>query len=113
MSSILPGSRFGPYEVKGVLGSGGMGDVYLARDERLGRQVALKVLPTGLTSDPNRLRRFEQEARTSGLAGIVDSGGAAADEWVIPLDGAARRLVQLSTDKRPRGVTWARQTASD
>jgi Tol biopolymer transport system component len=67
MSSIPPGSRFGPYEVRGVLGSGGMGEVYLARDERLGRQVALKVLPRGLTADPNRLRRFEQEARTSGL----------------------------------------------
>jgi eukaryotic-like serine/threonine-protein kinase len=67
MGSISPGSRFGPYEVNGILGSGGMGEVYLARDTRLGRQVALKVLPTGLASDPDRLRRFEHEARTSGL----------------------------------------------
>ena len=89
MSSIQPGSRFGPYEVKGVLGSGGMGEVYLARDERLGRPVALKVLPAGLTSDPNRLRRFEQEARTSGLLNhpnivtVFDVGTAEGQPYLV------------------------------
>ena len=89
MSSIPPGSRFGPYAVRGVLGSGGMGEVYLARDERLGRQVALKVLPAGLTSDPNRLRRFEQEARTAGLLNhpnivtVFDVGTAEGQPYLV------------------------------
>ena len=60
-----PGTRFGPYEILGPLGAGGMGEVYRARDPRLGREVAVKVLPEGLTGDPDRLRRFEKEARST------------------------------------------------
>ncbi|MFI5167045.1 MAG: protein kinase [Thermoanaerobaculales bacterium] len=56
------GSRLGPYEILGPLGAGGMGEVYRARDPRLGRDVAIKVLPAGFAADPERLRRFEQEA---------------------------------------------------
>src|SRR5262245_48064598 len=59
------GDRLGPYEVAGPLGSGGMGEVYRARDPRLGREVAIKVLPTAFRADPDRLRRFEQEARAT------------------------------------------------
>ena len=58
-----PGSRFGPYEIVGPLGAGGMGEVYRARDERLGRDVAVKVLPRTVACDPDRLVRFEREAR--------------------------------------------------
>jgi serine/threonine protein kinase len=58
-----PGSRFGRYEIVAPLGAGGMGQVYRARDTRLEREVALKVLPDDVARDPSRLRRFEQEAR--------------------------------------------------
>jgi len=60
---LRPGTRLGPYEIVGLVGTGGMGEVYRARDTRLGRDVAIKVLPAQFASDPNRLRRFEQEAR--------------------------------------------------
>jgi eukaryotic-like serine/threonine-protein kinase len=60
-----PGTRLGPYEILAPLGAGGMGEVYRARDTRLSRDVALKVLPGELSSDPERLSRFEQEARSA------------------------------------------------
>jgi len=63
--SLLPGTSIGPYEIRGLLGSGGMGEVHLAHDTRLGRDVAIKVLPSAFASDPARLRRFEQEARSA------------------------------------------------
>ena len=59
------GFRLGPYEITGALGAGGMGEVYRARDPRLGRDVAIKVLPPTLSPDAERLRRFEQEARAA------------------------------------------------
>ncbi|HEY3123469.1 MAG TPA: serine/threonine-protein kinase, partial [Thermoanaerobaculia bacterium] len=62
---LPPGSRLGPYEVLAPIGAGGMGEVYRARDTRLGREVAIKVLPSELSSDPDRLSRFEQEARSA------------------------------------------------
>ncbi len=63
---IQIGSRIGPYEIQSLLGSGGMGEVYRARDTRLLRDVALKTLLPSFSQDPERLRRFEQEARTAG-----------------------------------------------
>jgi len=60
---LTSGTKLGPYEIIAPLGAGGMGEVYRARDSRLGREVALKVLPGSFASDPDRLRRFEQEAR--------------------------------------------------
>lgn len=60
---LAAGTRLGPHEVLGLVGAGGMGEVYRARDPRLGRDVAIKVLPAEVGSDPGRLRRFEQEAR--------------------------------------------------
>ena len=65
-SSIMPlalGSLIGPYEIVSLIGTGGMGEVYRARDTRLGRDVAIKVLPEAFAADPDRVRRFEQEAR--------------------------------------------------
>jgi len=61
------GSRLGPYEILALIGAGGMGEVYRAKDPRLGRDVAIKVLPASFSADPDRLRRFEQEARAAGI----------------------------------------------
>jgi serine/threonine protein kinase len=74
------GTRLGPYEISDKLGAGGMGEVYLAEDTRLGRKVAIKVLPSEFAADSERLSRFEQEARAAaalnhpGIAAIYDIG---------------------------------------
>ena len=64
--TVATGTKLGPYEILAPIGAGGMGEVYRARDERLKREVAVKVLPASYSSDPDRLRRFEQEAQTAG-----------------------------------------------
>jgi Tol biopolymer transport system component len=64
---VSAGARLGPYEVLAPIGAGGMGEVYRARDPRLGRDVAIKVLPATFSKDPDRLKRFEQEARAAGV----------------------------------------------
>jgi eukaryotic-like serine/threonine-protein kinase len=61
--TLTPGTKLGPYEIFAPLGAGGMGEVYRAHDTRLGREVAVKVLPESLSRDADRLRRFETEAR--------------------------------------------------
>src|SRR5262245_36392337 len=63
--ALSVGTRLGPYEITGLLGAGGMGEVYRARDSRLGRDVAIKVLPPQFAFEPERLARFEQEARAA------------------------------------------------
>ena len=82
-SPLMPltsGSRLGPYEIVGALGAGGMGEVYRARDARLNRDVALKVLPPEFTDDPGRRARFEREARAAAalnhpnIVGLYDIG---------------------------------------
>ena len=60
---LSAGTRVGPYEILSALGAGGMGEVYRARDEKLQREVALKLLPENMRADPDRLARFEREAR--------------------------------------------------
>ena len=65
--ALTSGTRLGPYEILAPLGAGGMGEVYRAKDPRLGREVAVKVLPASFSADPDRLRRFEQEARAAGV----------------------------------------------
>ena len=61
--ALTPGARLGAYEIVSALGAGGMGEVYRARDTRLERDVAIKVLPQAFATDPDRVRRFEHEAR--------------------------------------------------
>src|SRR6266480_987860 len=62
--TLTPGTHLGPYEIISPLGAGGMGEVYRARDTRLGRDVAIKVLPASLSANPESRARFEREART-------------------------------------------------
>ena len=62
--SLSPGARLGPYEIVGAIGAGGMGEVYRARDMKLHRDVAIKVLPELFAADPERLARFEREAQS-------------------------------------------------
>ena len=65
--TLPAGARLGPYEILSAIGAGGMGEVYRAKDPRLGRDVAIKVLPSSFSSDSDRLKRFEQEARAAGV----------------------------------------------
>jgi serine/threonine protein kinase len=85
--ALAPGTRIGPYEILGSLGAGGMGEVYRARDTRLDRDVALKILPELFAADPDRLARFEREAKSlaalnhpniAHIHGIEESGGIRA-----------------------------------
>src|ERR1700675_1047612 len=62
---LAPGTKLGPYEILAPLGAGGMGEVYRARDSKLGREVAIKILPAEVSKDRDRLARFEQEARSA------------------------------------------------
>jgi serine/threonine-protein kinase len=85
--ALTPGTRIGVYEITGQLGRGGMGEVYRAHDTRLGRDVAIKVLPASFASSPERVARFEREARTlaalnhpnvGAIHGVEESDGATA-----------------------------------
>ena len=64
---LSPGESIGPYKILSPLGAGGMGEVYRADDPRIGREVAIKILPSHFSKDPDRVRRFEQEARAAGV----------------------------------------------
>ena len=83
------GTRLGPYEIVGRIGAGGMGEVYRARDTRLDRDVAVKVLPSGFATDADRLRRFEQEARAASTLNhpnilvIHDVGSTEGSPYVV------------------------------
>ncbi len=85
---LRTGQRLGPYEIVAPLGAGGMGEVYRARDPRLQREIAIKVLPAAVASDPERLKRFEKEARAASalnhpnLVTIHDIGSADGVEYI-------------------------------
>ena len=82
-------TQFGPYKIIALIGSGGMGEVYRARDTRLLRDVALKVLPASFTNDPERLRRFEQEARAvaalnhPNIVSVYDVGASDGVHYIV------------------------------
>ena len=113
---LAPGTRLGPYEILSALGQGGMGEVYRARDSRLGREVAIKVLPAEVANHPDRLSRFEREAKTVAalnhpnlvtLHSIEESGGMrfltmelvdgqSLDQIVVPGGLPLPRVLDLS-----------------
>jgi Tol biopolymer transport system component len=122
----LTGRRLGVYQMQALLGRGGMGDVYRAHDTRLGRDVAIKVLPHAFTADPNRLARFEREARMvaslnhpniAAIHGIEESDDVRG--LVLELiegDTLAERLARASASGRPglhleEALDYARQIA--
>src|SRR5262245_65946150 len=96
---IAVGTQIGPYKVVGWLGAGAMGEVYRARDPRLGRDVAIKLLPEAFASDSSRLRRFEQEARAAGqlnhpnILAVYDVGAHSGAPYIVAelLEGASLR----------------------
>src|SRR5437016_1318871 len=86
--TLAAGTKLGPYEILAPLGAGGMGEVWRARDTRLGREVAIKILPADVASDPGRLKRFEKEARSASalnhpnIVTIYDVGTADSVSWI-------------------------------
>jgi Tol biopolymer transport system component len=87
--ALTPGSRLGPYEIVAPIGAGGMGEVYRARDERLKRDVAIKVLPATYSQDADRLRRFEHEAQAAGglnhpnITAVYDLGSHDGSPYIV------------------------------
>jgi eukaryotic-like serine/threonine-protein kinase len=96
---IAPDTQIGPYKIVTLIGSGGMGEVYRAHDTRLRRDVALKILPASFTNDPDRLRRFEQEARAvaalshANIVSVFDIGEANGIHYIVSelLEGESLR----------------------
>ena len=117
---IVEGARLGPYEVLSPVGAGGMGEVYRARDTRLGRDVAIKVLPANCSTDPDRLRRFKQEACSAGalnhpnILSIYDIGAHEDAPYIVSelLDGETlrKRLIGANLPQR-RVIDYALQIA--
>jgi serine/threonine protein kinase len=107
--SLGPGARLGPYEILSAIGARGMGEVYRARDTKLGRDVALKVLPDTFALDSDRLARFKREAQVlaslnhphiAAIYGFEDSGETQALVRITSI-----RTMPITT-LRPTGVSW-------
>src|SRR3954453_6935490 len=102
--ALASGTKLGPYEIVSALGAGGMGEVYRARDPRLGREVAIKVLPSGSAPDSERLRRFEQEARATAalnhpsILAVFDIGSQDNSPYIVSelLEGGTLRSRLIS-----------------
>jgi serine/threonine protein kinase len=118
--TIAAGTRLGPYEIIAPVGTGGMGEVYRARDTRLGRDVAIKVLPSSYSDDKERLHRFEQEACAAGalnhpnVLSIYDVGTHNDSPYVVSelLDGdTLRERLNGSALPTRKAVEYARQIA--
>src|SRR5436309_4003480 len=118
--AITAGTRLGRYEIRSKIGAGGMGEVYRARDEKLNRDVAIKVLPTSLSQDQDRLRRFEQEAQAAGalnhpnILAVYDVGTHDGSPYIVSelLEGEELRE-QLNDGSLPqrKALDYAQQIA--
>ncbi len=116
--ALSPGARLGPYEVLSALGAGGMGEVYKARDTRLDRTVAIKVLPSEVAGDPDLRARFEQEARAVAaldhphICGIFDVGHVDGTHYLVMphLDG---QTLAARLEKGPLALDQALKIASE
>ncbi|MCA1583122.1 MAG: protein kinase [Acidobacteria bacterium] len=117
--SISPGSRLGPYEILAPIGAGGMGEVYRARDTRLERHVAVKVLPESLVADPDALARFEREAKSvaalshPNILAIHDFGRAGATVYAVMelLEGETLREKLATPLPQRKALDYALQLA--
>src|SRR5512144_294453 len=118
--TLSPGSRLGAYEILGPLGAGGMGEVYRARDGKLGREVAIKVLPEAFAADADRLARFRREAKLlaslnhphiAAIYGLEEAGGVEA--LVLELVEGETLAERLAAGPLPmqEALDIARQTA--
>jgi eukaryotic-like serine/threonine-protein kinase len=120
-AALPPGTRVGPYEIQQVLGAGAMGDVYVARDSRLGRDVAVKVLATASARDSDRLQRFEQEARAAAalnhpnILAVHDIGSHHGAPFIVSerLHGETLRSRLLPGEPMPlrKAIDYAAQIA--
>src|SRR6266496_4799624 len=118
--TIAAGSRLGPYEIIAPVGAGGMGEVYRARDTRLGRDVAVKVLPSSYADNKDRLQRFEQEACAAGalnhpnILSIYDVGTHDGSPYVVSelLEGQTlRQRMSGTTVPQRKAIDYALQIA--
>jgi serine/threonine protein kinase/WD40 repeat protein len=114
--AVVRGTRLGPYEIVDLIGVGGMGEVYRARDTRLGRDVAVKVLPSDIAADPERLRRFEKEARAIAslnhphILTVHDVGSHEGRPYVVTelLEGEnLREVLSRRTPTQRQVLGWA------
>src|ERR1051325_5488161 len=116
---LEPRTKLGPYEIIAPLGAGGMGEVYRAIDPRIGREVAIKVLPSAFADDPERLARFEQEARAAGrlnhpgILSVYDVGHEAGVHFLVTelLDGETLREKVQSPLPQRKVIEYALQIA--
>ena len=118
---LNPGTKLGPYEILAPIGAGGMGEVYRARDSRLDREVALKVLTESFAHDPERLRRFEQEARAvaalnhPNILALYDIGSQDGRPYLVSelLEGQSlRQVLQNGAIPSRKATDYATQVAS-
>ena len=119
--SLATGAKLGPYEIVAPLGAGGMGEVYRARDTRLGREVAIKVLPESVAADAERLRRFAQEARAvaalnhPNILSVHDIGQQADTHYMVTelLEGETlREKVREEALPQRKAIEYALQIAA-
>jgi len=117
---LPPGTKLGPYEIVSTLGAGGMGEVYRARDTRLGREVAIKILPASFAADVERLRRFEQEARAiaalnhPNIVALYDIGQYGETHCIVSelLEGETlREVLRRGLPSHRKAVDYAIQIA--